>query len=183
MAVRRVGIDELLLRAGADPARLRDARKDAERSGISMLEGIQRGNIATSDVVGKALAEVLGLPYRDAIDHEAVEVELVRSISLAMAREEGFLPCWKDGGFVRVAVADGRALSILEDLRLLYQMPVRPFVVSADVLRNATMERLGGDLRSLSKASSKMAWTRKKAISTWPATSSTIPTRHRSSSS
>ena len=138
MAVRRVGIDELLLRAGADPARLRDARKDAERSGISMLEGIQRGNIATSAVVGQALAEVLGLPYRDAIDHEAVEVDLVGSISLAMAREEGFLPCWKDGGFVRVAVADGRALSILEDLRLLYQMPVRPFVVSADVLRNAT---------------------------------------------
>ncbi len=81
---------------------------------------------------------MLGLPFRDSIDHEAVDVELVRPISLAMAREEGFLPCWRDGAFVRVAIADGRAVGVLEDLRLLYRTPVRPFVVSADVLRNAT---------------------------------------------
>ncbi len=138
MALRRVGIEERLAQAGVDATRLRDARRESERGGVSILEGIQRTQAAPSETVGRALAEMLGLPYRDRIDHEAVDVDLVRPISLAMAREEGFLPCWKDGAFVRVAIADGRALGVLEDLRLLYHTPVRPFVVSSDVLRDAT---------------------------------------------
>ncbi|MSQ00709.1 MAG: type II secretion system protein GspE [Myxococcales bacterium] len=138
MAIRRVGLEERLAQGGADATRLRDARRESERSGVSLLEGIQRVGAAPSEAVGKALAAMLGLPFRESIDHEAVDVELVTPISLAMAREEGFLPCWRDGAFVRVAIADGRALTVLEDLRLLYQSPIRPFVVSADVLRNAT---------------------------------------------
>ncbi len=138
MAIRRVGLEERLVQGGADVTRMRDARRESERSGVSLLEGIQRVQAAPSEAVGKALAAMLGFPFRDSIDHEAVDVELVTPISLAMAREEGFLPCWRDGAFVRVAIADGRALTVLEDLRLLYQAPVRPFVVSSDVLRNAT---------------------------------------------
>ncbi len=137
MAVRRVGIEETLLRSGIDPARMREARKESERSGVSLIEGIQRTHAAPADQVGRALADMLGLPFRDKIDHEAVDVDLVRPISLAMAREEGFLPCWKDGAFVRVAISDERALGMLEDLRLLYQHPVRPFVVASDVLNSA----------------------------------------------
>ncbi len=138
MAIRRVGLEERLVQGGADLTRMRDARRESERSGVSLLEGIQRVQAAPSEAVGKALAAMLGMAFRESIDHEAVDVELVTPISLAMAREEGFLPCWREGAFVRVAIADGRALTVLEDLRLLYQAPVRPFVVSGDVLRNAT---------------------------------------------
>ncbi len=150
MAVRREGMEELLLRGGADAGRLRDARKESQRGGVSLLEGIQRTQAVPSEQVGRALAEMLGLPYRESIDHEAVEVELVRPISLAMAREEGFLPCWREGAFVRVAIADGRAVGVLEDLRLLYRTPVRAFVVSADVLRNATNKAYDRASRSAS---------------------------------
>ncbi len=150
MAVRREGMEELLLRGGADATRLRDARKESQRGGVSLLEGIQRTQAVPSEQVGRALAEMLGLPFRDAIDPEAVDVELVRPISLAMAREEGFLPCWKEGAFVRVAIADGRAVGVLEDLRVLYRTPVRAFVVSSDVLRNATNKAYDRASRSAS---------------------------------
>lgn len=150
MALRREGLEDLLVKGGIDPGRMRDARKESERSGISFIEGIQRTNAAPMGVVGRSLAEMLGLPFKEAINVDDVEVDLVRPISLAMAREEGFLPCWREGAFVRVAVAEQRALSLLEDLRLLYGSPVRPFVVSYDVLRDATNKAYDRASRSAS---------------------------------
>lgn len=138
MAVRRAGMEELLLRAGADPSKLKDARKEADRSGVSLVEGAQRVNAVTADVAARTLADMLGLPFRDHLELDAIDPELVRPISLAMAREEAILPLYHEGGFVRVAIADARGMSLLADLRLLYKKPVRPVVVPADVLRDAT---------------------------------------------
>jgi general secretion pathway protein E len=148
--VRRAGLEELLVRHGADPTRLRDAAREAERSGSTFLEGATRGGAVTSKAAAQALAEMLGLPLRESIEVEQVDVELVRPISLAMAREEGVLPLWHDGGFVRVAISDERAMGMLEDLRLLYRKPVRPFVVPADVLRDATNKAYDRAARSAS---------------------------------
>ena len=138
MAIRRPGMDEVLARAGADPARLRDVYKEAERSGVSPVESAQRLQLVSPAPLARAVAESLGLPYRDAIELESIDLDLVRPLSLAMAREEGVLPLWREGAFVRVAICDAKALTMLEDLRLLYRTPVRPFVVPSDVLRDAT---------------------------------------------
>ncbi|MFZ5481030.1 MAG: type II secretion system ATPase GspE [Myxococcota bacterium] len=136
MAVRREGIESLLTRSGVDPARLREARKEAERSGDSLVQSAAR--LVDARLVARSVSEMLGLPYRDVIELDRVDIDLVRPISLAMAREEGILPLWQDGGFVRVAISDEKGLGLLEDLRLLYRKPVRPVVVPADVLRDAT---------------------------------------------
>jgi general secretion pathway protein E len=143
-------MEELFVRAGVDPARLRDARKEADRSGVSLVEGVQRVNAVSPEVVARSLSEMLGLPYRDHLELEQIDVELVRPISLAMAREEGVLPLWHEAGFVRVAIADGRAMGLLADLRLLYKKPVRPVVVPSDVLRDATNKTYDRAARSAS---------------------------------
>ncbi len=150
MAIRRAGLEDLLVESGVDPQKLRDARRESERGGISLLEGIERVHAATPAVVARSLAQMLGLPFRDSIEIDRVEVDLVRLISLAMAREEGFLPLWREGAFVRLAIAEERALGILEDLRLLYGAPVRPFVVPSDVLRDATNKAYDRASRSAS---------------------------------
>ena len=157
MPIRRDGIEELLLRGGADAGKLRDARRESGRSGITLIEGIQRTNAAPMAQVGQSLADMLGLPFRAAIEVDKVDVELVRPISLAMAREEGFLPLWREGAFVRVAIAEERALGMLEDLRLLYKSPVRPFVVAADVLRDATNKAYDRASRSASAVMEEIA--------------------------
>jgi general secretion pathway protein E len=150
MAVRRAGMEELLLRAGVDPAKMKDARKEAERSGVSLVEGAQRVQAVSPDLAARTLAEMLGLPFRDKIELDQIDVDLVRHISLAMAREEGILPLWHDGAFVRVAIAEERAMGLLSDLRLLYKKPVRPFVVPGDVLRDATNKTYDRAARSAS---------------------------------
>ncbi len=148
MAVRRAGMDELLARAGADPAKMREAHKESERSGVSLMEGAQRVQAVLPAAAAQALAEMLGLPFRDKLELDAIDAELVRPISLAMAREEGVLPLWRDGAFVRVAISDAKALTLLEDLRVLYKAPVRPFVVPSDVLRDATNKAFDRATRS-----------------------------------
>ncbi len=150
MAVRRTGMEELLLRSGVDPAKLRDARKEADRSGVSLVEGAQRVQAVSAEGAARALAEMLGLPFRDQIELDAVDVTLVRSISLAMAREEGVLPLWHEGAFVRVAISEERAMGLLSDLRLLYKKPVRAVIVPADVLRDATNKTYDRAARSAS---------------------------------
>src|SRR4051812_12053090 len=150
MAVRRAGLEDLLLRSGADPARLKEARKESDRGGGTFGESVHRLQVAPAAVIAQSLAEMLGLPYREPIDHAAIDIDLVRPISLAMAREEGILPLWHDGGFVRVAISDEKAMSMLGDLRLLYRKPVRPFVVGADVLRDATNKTYDRAARSAS---------------------------------
>jgi general secretion pathway protein E len=150
MAVRRTGMEELLLRAGADPARLKDARKEADRSGVSLVEGAQRVNAVAPDVAARTMANMLGLHFRDHLELDRIDVDLVRPISLAMAREEGILPLWHEGGFVRVAITDERAMGLLADLRLLYKKPVRPVVVPSDVLRDATNKTYDRAARSAS---------------------------------
>ena len=150
MAIRRTGMEDLLAESGADPQKLRDARREADRSSITFVEGVERVGAATPAVIGRSLATMLGLPFRESIEIDRVEVDLVRLISLAMAREEGFLPLWRDGAFVRVAIAEERAMGVLEDLRLLYHAPVRPFVVPSDVLRDATNKAYDRASRSAS---------------------------------
>ncbi|MES2640048.1 MAG: type II secretion system ATPase GspE [Myxococcota bacterium] len=150
MAVRRAGMEELLIRSGVDPAKMKEARKEAERSGVSLVEGAQRVNAVSPDVAARSLAEMLGLTFRDHIELDSIDVELVRPISLAMAREEGILPLYHEGGFVRVAIAEERSMGLLPDLRLLYKKPVRPVVVPADVLRDATNKTYDRAARSAS---------------------------------
>ena len=150
MAVRRAGLDDLLLRSGADPARVKEARKEADRGGTTFGESANRLQVATPTVIAQSLSEMLGVPFRDAIDLAKIDIELVRPISLAMAREEGILPLWHDGGFVRVAISDEKGMNLLEDLRLLYRKPVRPYVVPSDVLRDATNKTYDRAARSAS---------------------------------
>ncbi len=156
MAIRRPGMDEVLARAGADPAKLRDARREADRAGVSLVESAQRMQLVDPKAVAHVLAETLGLPVRDALELDAIDLELVRPLSLAMAREEGVLPLYREGAFVRVAICDARAMGMLEDLRLLYRTPVRAVVVPSDVLRDATNKTYDRAARSASAVMEEM---------------------------
>jgi general secretion pathway protein E len=137
MAIRRPPMESLLERAGADLSKLKEARRESERAGISLLEGAQRVQAATPQAASRAFAELLFLPWFPSIELEAIQLELIRKLSLALAREEGVLPLWPENDTIKVAITDARGLSVLEDLRVLYGKNIRAVVVPGDVLRDA----------------------------------------------
>ena len=156
MAVRRPAYDDLLLRAGVEPQKLREAHRESDRSGVGLLESVSRVQGASPQIVAAALAEVLGLRVQEKVDLDTVDIELVRPISLAMAREEMFLPICHDGAFVRVGIGDERAMRLLPDLRMLYKKPIRPVVVPTDVLRDVTNKAFDRAARSASSVMEQM---------------------------
>jgi general secretion pathway protein E len=138
MAIRRQGIEELLVERGVDAQHMREARKEAERSNSPLLESALRTGALSSLDGARAVAQLFGLPMIDRIDVDAIELELIRPLALGMAREEHILPLWRENGVVRVAIGDERGVRLMGDLRLLYRAPVRAVVAPADVLRDAT---------------------------------------------
>ena len=99
MGIRRDSLDELLTRAGAEPAKLAEARTQADRAGISLLGGIARTNAVDDALLARSLGELTGIEVLGEVNVEDVDVDLVREVPLGLARDQGILPLWeKDGG-------------------------------------------------------------------------------------
>jgi general secretion pathway protein E len=138
MGIRRDPIDRLLVARGIDPGRISEARATAEKAGVDLIEGMARTEGLDGSVLARALADAMGLPFLPTVDIDAIDVNLVRPLPLAMAREQGVLPLWDRDGVVEVAIASPRSIHALDDLRVLFGRPVRPFLVAPEVLREST---------------------------------------------
>ena len=138
MGIRRQTLDEILVRKGADPGRLQEARTHAERAGVDLIAGITRTEAVDDSLLAQTLSEISGLPLIDDIDVEVVDIQLVRRIPLGLARELGILPLWERDGAVEVGIASPTSVPALDDLRVLYGKPVRPLLVAPGKLRDAT---------------------------------------------
>lgn len=139
MGIRREPLDDLLLRMGASPAALSEVRAQADKQGTGLLESLSRSDKVDGKLVAQGLSQATGLPWLEAIDVDAVDVERVRRIPLGMARDQGVLPLWsRDGRTLEVAIASPQSVAALDDLRLLFGMPVRPVLVGPQELRRAT---------------------------------------------
>ena len=138
MGIRREPLDSILVRKGADPDRLQEARTHAERAGVDYVAGITRTEAVDEGVLAQSLAEATGLPIIEEIDIEALDIQLIRQIPLGLAREQGVLPLWERDGSVEIGIASPTSVPALDDLRVLFGKPVRALLVAPGKLRNAT---------------------------------------------
>jgi len=133
----RARLSDVLIARGADPGRIEEARAASVKANLSLVQAIQRTDAVPPKVLAQALSELSGLAMVESIDPERVEVDLLQSISMMLAREQGFLPLWREDGHVVAAIADLGTLAMVDDLRVLYHQPVRAVLMSSDVLRDS----------------------------------------------
>ena len=138
MGIRRDSLDELLTRAGAEPAKLAEARTQAERVGISLLGGIARTNAVDDALLAQSIGELTGIEVLGEVSVEDVDVELVREVPLGLARDQGILPLWEKDGVIDVALSAPTALPCVDDFRVLFGRPVRPWIMGPTALRDLT---------------------------------------------
>ena len=138
MGIRRDPLDQLLVHRGVAPELIAAARVQAEKSGLDLLEGMSRAEGVDRDVLGRTIADSLGLPFLESIDIEQIDESLVRKVSLGHARENGILPLWSRDGHVEIALTSSKALPSLDDLRVLFKRPIQGLVVTPALLREAT---------------------------------------------
>ena len=138
MGIRRESLDELLTRAGAEPAKLAEARTQAERAGISLLGGITRTNAVDDAMLAKSLGDLTGIEVVGPVAVEEVNIDLIREVPLGLAREQGILPLWEKDGVIHVALSSPTSLSSIDDFRVLFGRPVRAGIMGPVALRELT---------------------------------------------
>jgi general secretion pathway protein E len=156
MAIRRRNLGEVLEERGVRSTDLDEARKHAERSGASLLEAAQRTEGLDQVAVARSLAELTGLPVLEEIDHDAIDINLVRALPLGLARDRGVLPLWLKGSRVLVGVANPSALHVADDLRVVLGRAIDPVLVPADTLRDAINKSFDRAARSASAVMSEI---------------------------
>jgi len=137
MGIRREPIDQLLIARGVAPAVIERARTQVEAGEGTLVEQVSRTDGADPTLVAQTVAESMGLPWLDDIDPEQIDVNLVRKISLGLAREQGILPLWEveEDGDIVVAIAGPASLDAVDDLRVLFARNIQAFVVGPERLR------------------------------------------------
>lgn len=156
MPIRRDPIESLLMNRGVAPSIIVAAQEQAERAQIDVVEGLSLSKGIEKPLLTRAIAEQHGLAYLETIDMERVDVDLVRRISLTLARDQGVLPLWIEGEQLHVAIAGPRSLAGLDDLRVLFERPVHGWMVDADTLKEATNKAFDKATRSASEVMSEI---------------------------
>jgi general secretion pathway protein E len=126
-------IDNLLLRAGIEPALIDQARRKAKNNAelgaeLEELTGLSQDRFAA------LVAERLGLPFSPDIEEDC-DPELLDAVSMQYCRRNRLLPLRLDAERVRVATADPCVVGPLDDLRVLFRREIDPVVVPAPVLK------------------------------------------------
>ena len=150
MGVRRTSIEETLERLGPSAEPMRRVQSVAELEGVPIREAALRVEGADPLMVATALSGLSGLPVVETIDIEIIETELIRPVPMSMARDHGVLPLYVAEGQLVVGMADLSGTVALDDVRMLLGYPIRPVLVPADVLKDATSKAYDKAMRSAS---------------------------------
>jgi general secretion pathway protein E len=87
--------------------------------------------------LARALAQEYWLPFQAHIDEHAIDPALLGKIPINYAKKNRVLPLSSNGDGVIVAIADPANYEPLDDLRMLFGMPLHPVVVPPAVLDDA----------------------------------------------
>ncbi len=142
MAIRRVGIDESMRELGVEEEALAKAKTVASRKEISFRRAAMEVKEFDTKAMAQAYARLSNYPLVEQIDVERMNPEYIRMMPSTIARDNAVLPLFLDeaSGELHVGIADLDAIAILDDLRVLYGHPIRPVIVPADVLAEATQD-------------------------------------------
>jgi len=87
--------------------------------------------------LARALAQEYWLPFQAHVDEHAIDASLLGKIPINYAKKNRVLPLSGDGHSVTVAIADPANYEPLDDLRMVFGMPVHPVVVPPVILDEA----------------------------------------------
>jgi general secretion pathway protein E len=138
VAIRRVQVGDTLRELGVEDADFAKVKAYAARQSVPLRQAVLKVDAVEPRAMASAMSRLSGLPVVEEVDIEAVEPAIIRQLPLHISRERGVLPLYVVDGELVVGLADLGALSAMDDLRVLYGQPVRPVLVPADVLDDAT---------------------------------------------
>jgi len=103
---------------------LKQIARYAHAVGIDLYEAVLQKKIAPPDAVMMAYAESLGLPFMH-FEDISVDEEIVAHIDPITARQHSLIPVSIDQGYVQLAVTRPVIPDVADELRIIFNLPVR----------------------------------------------------------
>jgi general secretion pathway protein E len=131
-------VGEILVRRGAIPeARLADLLRTAEEKDARLLDLLQATREVAPEVVIRALADEIGIPFLEKIRHEDIAADLIAKVPINFARQHRLLPLEQKDRIVHVAVSNPLDPTPLDDLRALLGCDVLPIAATSEAIEDA----------------------------------------------
>jgi len=105
--------------------------------GLKLGEALIQLRFLKQEDILKAISIQLGIPYHNQVDADSIATETVQSVPINFAKKNELIPLEKHADYVEVAIADPVNLAALDDLRIIYGMPVKPVIASAMQITDA----------------------------------------------
>jgi hypothetical protein len=104
------------------------------KPGQSLADSLIEIRVVDPRRLACALAEASCLPFQTRLDETTIDGQLLAKMGISYARKNRVLPLGTDGANVVVAAADPSKYEPLDDLGVLFGMPVQPVIVPFDVI-------------------------------------------------
>ncbi len=105
--------------------------------GIKLGEALIQLRFLKVEDILKAISIQLGIPYLNKIDPEAISSETAHKVPINFAKRNEMIPLAKHPNYLEVAIADPVNIPALDDLRLIYRLPIKPVISSSGQIMDA----------------------------------------------
>jgi general secretion pathway protein E len=105
--------------------------------GLKLGEALIQLRFLRQEDILRAISTQLGIPYHNQIDPDAIASDAVAPVPINFAKKNELIPLVRHSDYVEVAIADPVNLAALDDLRLVYGIPIKPVIASAMQITDA----------------------------------------------
>jgi general secretion pathway protein E len=137
MATARSNFESILLDRSWVTAQDLDRARQRKKPGQEIADVLVEMGALEPQRLARALAQEYRLPFQAHIDEHALDSTLVAKVPINYAKKNRLLPIGADDGTITVAIADPANYEPLDDLRMLFGMPVKAVVSPAEVISEA----------------------------------------------
>jgi hypothetical protein len=172
MTRTRRRLEDLLLEEHLlDEPALRQARRHARRSGISLSRAVVELRLLTDGALAEMLVRRLHLPRVD-LGHEAIDEEAVREVPHDLADARRLLPLTLDRGakrrVIRVAMSDPLDLDAVEEIEMSTGCDLEPLIAPVGELADAIRKHYRGVITKMIPRKQPYGTTASGEITTQP---------------
>ena len=94
------------------------------------------GYLNWEDVL-RAISLQMGMDYVSAIDSDSIPSDLIHTVPINFAKKNDLIPLRREEGHVVIALADPMNHQALDDLRIVFEAPIKPVIAAASDIVDA----------------------------------------------
>lgn len=127
----------LLEYTGLTPQQLEEALVYHKDRGTRLGEALVALRFLSQEDILRALSIQLGMDYIREINPDEIPNDLIHIVPINFAKKNEILPLKREEGNIIVALADPEHHTALDDLRILFDVPIKPVICSASTILDA----------------------------------------------